>query len=165
MKLSIKTLLTGTTLVVASASNVNAVPPNGMEVVPGKVITHPIFGKMKVISHKGDIEYYNSKVKGQKHNYKDVEYGLAKNFMSYVIDGHSYGENKVCEKDIQRILHQRIAMTQSGRGMLKVITANYMREYDRIKDFAKPTKKSWRLVTKKASSIRRIWNTVALRKN
>ena len=65
MKLSIKTLLTGTTLVVASASNVNAVPPNGMKVIPGKFITHTVLGKMGVISHEEDIEYYNSKVKGK----------------------------------------------------------------------------------------------------
>ena len=139
MKINIKPLLTGTTLFVALASSIDAVPPNGMKVIPERFIIHPVLGEMEVISHKEDIEYYNSKVKGQK--YGDVRYGLARNFMSYVIDGHSYGENKVCEKDIQRILHKRIAMTQSGRGMLKVITANYMREYDRIEEFCNTNRK------------------------
>ena len=58
MKLNIKSLLTGTTLVVASASNINAVPPKGIKLIDGATITHPVFGEMKVISHDEDIKYY-----------------------------------------------------------------------------------------------------------
>ena len=137
MKFNIKSLLTGTTLVVASTTGIMADPPKGMELIPDKTITHPIFGKMKVISHEKDIGYYNEKAKCIKRQRE-----LVKNFMAYVLDGNSYKENEVSGKAIQKILDQQIAATKSGRGMLKVITANYMREYDRIGEFCETNKKA-----------------------
>ena len=63
MKINIKSLLTGTMLFVASASNIDAVPPKGIKLIDGATITHPVFGKMKVISHKEDLDFYHQKVK------------------------------------------------------------------------------------------------------
>ena len=135
----IKSFLTGTTLVAASTTGIMADPPKGIELIPGVTITHPIFGKMKVISHEKDIGYYNGKAKCL--DSADAK-ALVENFMAYVLDGHSYKENEVSEKAIQSILDQQIAVTKSGRGMLKVITANYMREYDRIGEFCKANKEA-----------------------
>ena len=145
MEFNIKSLLTGTTLVVASTTGIMADPPKGMELIPDKTITHPIFGKMKVISHKEDLDFYKEKVNLEKDPFgnKSGEAGLlAENFIKYVFDGNSYKENEVSEKAIQRILDQQIAATKSGRGMLKVITANYMREYDRIREFCETNKEA-----------------------
>ncbi len=145
MKFDIKSLLTGTTLVAASTTGIMADPPKGMELIPDKTITHPIFGKMKVISHKEDLDFYKEKVNLEKDpfgNKSGEAELLAQNFIKYVLDGNSYKENEVSEKAIQKILDQQIAATKSGRGMLKVITANYMREYDRIGEFCETNKEA-----------------------
>ena len=60
--------------------------------------------------------------------------------MAYVLDDNSYKGDEVSENAIREILDERIAVTKSGRGMLKVITANYMREYDRIGKFCEANK-------------------------
>ena len=73
MKLNIKSLLTGTTLFVASTTGIMADPPKGLKLIPNETVTHPVFGEMKVISHKEDIEYYND---------KSNAYGLIENFMA-----------------------------------------------------------------------------------
>ena len=130
MKLNIKSLLTGTTLVVASASNINAVPPKGIKLIDGATITHPVFGEMKVISHDEDIKYYN----------EHCRYSVVKDFMKYVVDVDSWEDSNVSSKDVQTILRNCVANTRAGKAMLKVITANYMREYDRIKQFCEKHK-------------------------
>ena len=137
MKINIKSLLTGTTLVVASTTGIMADPPKGIELIDGATVTHPIFGEMRVISHEKDIGYYNGKAK-----YFDSEANkaLVNNFMAYVLDGNSYKGDGVSEEGVREILDRRITVTKSGRGMLKVITANYMREYDRIGKFCKTNK-------------------------
>ena len=126
-------------MVVASTTGIMADPPKGLKLIPNETITHPVFGEMKVISHKEDIGYYNGKAKC--FDSADTK-ALVGNFMAYVLDGNSYKENEVSEKAIQRILDQQIAATKSGRGMLKVITANYMREYDRIGEFCEANKEA-----------------------
>ena len=137
MKFNIKSLLTGTIWVAASTTGIMADPPKGIELIPGVTITHPIFGKMEVISHEKDIGYYNDKAKDST----DTE-ALVRNFMAYVLDDNSYKGDEVSENAIREILDERIAVTKSGRGMLKVITANYMREYDRIGEFCKTNKEA-----------------------
>ena len=86
MKINIKSLLTGTTLVVASASNIDAVPPKGLKLIPNETVTHPVFGKMEVISHKEDLEYYHQKVKDPNEHEERV---LAENFIEYVLNADS----------------------------------------------------------------------------
>ena len=142
MKINIKSLLTGTTLVAASTTGIMADPPKGIELIPGVTITHPVFGEMKVISHEKDIQYYNGKEKHLDSADAEARGELVGNFMAYVLDGNSYKENEVSEKAIQMILDQQIAATKSGRGMLKVIMANYMREYDRIREFCETNKEA-----------------------
>ena len=132
MKFDIKSLLTGTTLFVASASSIDAVPPKGISLIDGVTVTHPIFGKMKVISHEEDIKYYDDH-KG---------YDLVEDFMKYVLNVDSYDkEYGVDEDKVKCMLGDRIAVTKAGEAALKVITANYMREYDRIKQFCEKHKK------------------------
>ena len=137
MKINIKSLLTGTTLFAASTTGIMADPPKGIELIPGVTITHPIFGEMEVISHEKDIGYYNDKAKCLDST--DTK-ALVRNFMAYVLDDNSYKGDEVSENAIREILDERIAVTKSGRGMLKVITANYMREYDRIGKFCEANK-------------------------
>ena len=69
----IKSFLTGTTLVAACTTGIMADPPKGLKLIPNETVTHPVFGEMKVISHKEDIEYYND---------KSNAYGLIENFMA-----------------------------------------------------------------------------------
>ena len=149
MKFNIKSLLTGTTLIVASALNINAVPPNGIELIEGVTIKHPV-GEMKVITHKKDLGYYDKKVKkltgkdSFKNNEKNAEL-LAENFIKYVLNGDSLVQANVPQKDIVQFVKncwpKRSAESfegiPAGAAALKVITANYMREYDRIKQFCK----------------------------
>ena len=139
MKFDIKSLLTGTTLFVASTTGIMADPPKGLKLIPNETITHPVFGEMKVISHKEDIGYYNGKAKC--FDSADTK-ALVRNFMAYVLDGNSYKGDAVSEQNIKEILENRVACTKSGRGMLKVITANYMREYDRIGEFCEANKEA-----------------------
>ena len=138
----IKSFLTGTTLVAASTTGIMADPPKGIELIDGATITHPIFGEMKVISHEKDIGYYNGKAKYLDNEDAEARKELIENFMAYVLDGNSYKKDEVSEGGIRKILDRRIAVTKSGRGMLKVITANYMREYDRIREFCETNKEA-----------------------
>ena len=133
MKINIKSLLTGTTLVVASTTGIMADPPKGLKLIPDETIDHPVFGEMKVISHEEDIEYYN---KHKGHDY------LEENFMKYVLNIDSYDKEYGVDDDkVKYMLGDRIAVTKAGEAALKVITANYMREYNRIKQFCKDHKK------------------------
>ena len=136
MKLNIKSLLTGTTLFAASASNINAVPPKGMELIPNETIPHPIFGEMKVISHKEDLDFYHQKVKEEEGDHRDPWRILMEKFIQYVLSDDAF---KQCEgfsqEDIEWFVRKVISKSVTGMAMLEVITANYMREYDRIKQF------------------------------
>ncbi|MBR1844004.1 MAG: hypothetical protein IJ793_04005 [Opitutales bacterium] len=125
MKFNIKSLLTGTTLVVASTTGIMADPPKELKLIPNETIDHPVFGEVKVISHEEDIKYYN----------EHKEYDLVEDFMKYVVDVDSWKDSNVSSEDVQTILSNCVANTRAGKAMLKVITANYMREYDRIKQF------------------------------
>ena len=92
MKINIKSLLTGTTLVVASTTGIMADPPKGLKLIPNETITHPVFGKMKVISHKEDIDFYHQKVKDPNERPYENEYDeklLAENFIKYVLNADS----------------------------------------------------------------------------
>ena len=131
MKFNIKSLLTGTTLVVASALNINAVPPKGIKLIKGVTITHPLFGKMEVIEH---TKYYD------EHHEDDI----VEDFMKYVLSNIvSHKEYNVDRDKVKNTLKKRIACTRAGRGMLKVITGNYMSEYERIKQFCKKHKEAF----------------------
>ena len=129
MKFNIKSLLTGTTLVVASTTGIMADPP--------KTITHPVFGAMKGrISHKEDLDFYHQKVKDpNKPLENEYDEGLlAQNFIKYVLNADSLEQASVPQGDIENFVDE-CCWSQAGMAALKVITANYMREYDRIKQF------------------------------
>ena len=131
MKFNIKSLLTGTTLVAASTCNLTAVLPKEVEFVPGETVPHPVFGKMKVISHRKDIEYYNRMAK----NPNDTK-ELVEKFVNYVINEASFtdGDCGISKDYILAALHC-MTKTRVGRAALKVITANYMRECGWYKKF------------------------------
>ena len=137
MKLNIKSLLTGTTLVVASTTGIMADPPKELKLIPGETIDHPVFGKMKVISHKEDLAFYHQKVKDPNKPLFENEYDeglLAQNFIKYVLNADSLKQANVPQKDIEKFVKE-CCESQAGMAALKVITANYMREYNRIKQF------------------------------
>ena len=134
MKINIKPLLTGTTLVVASTTGIMADPP--------KTITHPVFGAMKGrISHKEDLDFYHQKVKDpNKPLENEYDEGLlAQNFIKYVLNADSLEQASVPQGDIENFVDE-CCWSQAGMAALKVITANYMREYDRIEQFCKDHK-------------------------
>ena len=136
MKFNIKSLLTGTTLVVASTTGIMADPPKGMELIPDKTITHPIFGKMKVISHEKDLAFYKEKVKKEEEGNREPWRILRENFIQYVLGNDAFkGCKYFSEEDIEGFVRDVISKSAAGMAMLEVITANYMREYDRIKQF------------------------------
>ena len=135
MKINIKSLLTGTTLVVASVPGIDAVPPKGIGLIDGATITHPVFGEMKVISHKEDLDFYHQKVKGTNGGPSDAKL-LMENFIKYVLNADSMKEANIPQEDIEKFVVEA-CNSQAGMATLKVITANYMREYDRIKQFCK----------------------------
>ena len=92
MKINIKPLLTGTTLVVASTTGIMADPPNGIKLIDKAEIKHPVFGKMEVISHKEDLDFYHQKVKDPNKSLFENEYDegvLAENFIKYVLNADS----------------------------------------------------------------------------
>ena len=91
-------------------------------------IEHPIFGEMKVISHRKDIDYYNNNAMNSEDR---VE--LVSKFVEYVVHEHSIMDDKK-KKYLQNKLGS-IARTVAGKNMLKSITANYMRKYDSLKQF------------------------------
>ena len=95
--------------------------------ITNATIYHPVFGEMKVISHKDDIEYYNSKA-----NNKDDNEELANKFTEFAIRKSSF--EQVNKEELTKKL-QVIAESTSGMNMLKVIIANYMREYNLTKEF------------------------------
>ena len=137
MKLNIKSLLTGTTLVVASTTGIMADPPKELKLIPNETIDHPVFGKMKVISHGEDLAFYHQKVKDPNKPLFENEYDeglLAQNFIKYVLNADSLKQADVPQKDIEKFVKE-CCESQAGMAALKVITANYMREYDRIKQF------------------------------
>ncbi len=105
--------------------------PEGVNVT-NNTIYHPAFGEIKVISHKDDIDYYDSKVTN-----KDDRKELAEKFVEYVIRASSFEK---ISKDTLNARLQVIAESTSGMNMLKVITANYMREYDLLEEFFKKNK-------------------------
>lgn len=131
MKFNIKSLLTGTTLVVASTCNLTAVLPKEVEFVPGETVSHPVFGEMKVISHRKDIEYYNKRAEDPNDTNELVE-----KFVNYVINKASFtdGDCDISKDCILAALHC-MTKTRVGRAALKVITANYMRECGWSKEF------------------------------
>ena len=137
MKFNIKSLLTGTTLVVASTTGIMADPPKELKLIPGETIDHPVFGKMKVISHGEDLAFYHQKVKDPNKPLFENEYDeglLAQNFIKYVLNADSLKQANVPQEDIENFV-KGCCQSQAGMAALKVITANYMREYDRIKQF------------------------------
>ena len=109
MKINIKSLLTGTTLVIASASNIDAVPPKGIKLIDGATITHPVFGEMKVISHKEELEYYKKKTKdligkdpfGDEDNEAKL---LGENFIKYVLNADSLKQAEISQEDMEKFV-------------------------------------------------------------
>jgi len=134
-------------LVVASTTGIMADPPKGLKLIPNETIDHPVFGKMKVISHGEDLAFYKEKVKEEDPfgNNSDEAELLAQNFIKYVLNADSLKQANVQQKDkqcegfsqenIKWFVRDVISKSAAGMAMLKVITANYMREYDRIKQF------------------------------
>ena len=137
MKFDIKSLLTGTTLFVASASSIDAVPPKGIELIPGVTITHPIFGEMEVISHKEDLDFYKKKVREEEEEgVRESWRILEENFIQYVLGDDAFEQcENFSQGNIEHFVRRVISKSVAGMAMLEVITANYMREYDRIKQF------------------------------
>ena len=137
MKINIKSLLIGTTLVVASTTGIMADPPKELKLIPDETIDHPVFGEMKVISHGEDLAFYHQKVKDTNKPLFENEYDeglLAQNFIKYVLNADSLKQANVPQDDIEKFV-KGCCESQAGMAALKVITANYMREYDRIKQF------------------------------
>ena len=127
----IKSFLTGTTLVAACTTGIMADPPKGLKLIPNETITHPVFGKMKVISHKEDLDFYHQKVKKEEGNREPW-----KNFIQYVLGDDAFEQCKYFSwEEIEGFVRDVISKSVTGMAMLEVITANYMREYDRIKQF------------------------------
>ncbi|MBR1843887.1 MAG: hypothetical protein IJ793_03385, partial [Opitutales bacterium] len=142
MKLNIKSLLTGATLVVASTTGIMADPPKGLKLIPNETVTHPVFGNMKVISHERDLDFYHQKVNSEKDpfgNKSGEAELLAENFIKYVLNADSLKQANVPQKDIVEFVDE-CCQSRAGMAALKVITANYMREYDRIEQFCKAHK-------------------------
>ena len=92
----------------------------------GESIYHPVFGNMKVISHIDEINYYNSNVKSS-----DNKEELADNFIKYAVKSSSF--EKIKKEELKQTLIT-IAESTAGMNMLKVITSNYMHEYNLLKD-------------------------------
>lgn len=93
--------------------------------IPMSTVTHPVFGKMKVIDHKEDIEYYN----------KHCGCDLINDFLTYAIDVDTWKDSNISRTDVRTVLRECVANSCAGKAMLKVITAYYIREYERIKKF------------------------------
>ena len=118
-------------------------PPKGLKLIPNETITHPVFGEMKVISHKEDIDFYHQKVKDPNKGPYENEYDeglLAENFIKYVLNADSLKQANIPQKDMVKFVDE-CCYSQAGMAALKVITANYMREYDRIKKFCEEHEK------------------------
>ena len=166
MKINIKPLLTGTTLVVASTTGIMADPPKGLKLIPNETIDHPVFGKMKVISHREDLDFYENYEKnvkkekdpfGKKSSEAEL---LAQNFIKYVLNADSLKQANVQQEDIVKFVKE-CCQSRAGMAALKVITANYMREYNRIKQFCEDHKGIWKRVT---LSVRRKKEKIFMRK-
>ncbi len=118
-------------------------PPNGIKLIDKEKIKHPVFGEMKVISHKEDIDFYHTKVKDPNKPLLENEYDkgvLAENFIKYVLSTDSLKQANVPQEDIVKFVDE-CCQSQAGMAALKVITANYMRDYDRVKQFCEEHKK------------------------
>ncbi len=114
-------------------------PPNGIKLIDKAKIKHPVFAAMKVISHKEDLDFYHQKVKDPNKSLFENEYDegvLAENFIKYVLNTDSLQQANIPQKDMEKFVVET-CNSQAGMATLKVITANYMREYDRIKQFCK----------------------------
>ena len=123
-------------MVVASTTGIMADPPKGMELIPGETIDHPVFGEMKVISHEEDLDFYHQKVKKEEEGAREPWRILREKFIQYVLGGDAFKQCKGCsQEEIEYFVRDVISESAAGMAMLKVITANYMREYDRIKQF------------------------------
>ena len=123
-------LLASATLLISLVRNVAAVPPKGVEFIEGMTIMHPVFGELKVISHTRDIEYYNKKATDP-----DDASELIRKFTDYVVNTDSWkSEGDISKESIEARLHT-MTYTRCGKNILKIIITNYMRAYDRIKQF------------------------------
>ena len=114
MKINIKSPLTGTTLFIASTCNPTAVLPKGVEFVLEKIVTHPVFGKMKVISYRKDIEYHNEGAK-EPNDAKE----LVEKFVNYVIDKASFSDEKDISEDCILAALHCMTKTRAERAALK----------------------------------------------
>ena len=100
--------------------------PEGIKLVNEKV-NHPVFGEMYVISHKDDIDYYNSNVP------QGTKEALVDNVFNYVLDDWTFSSFLGITKDELRDALLKMAGTKVGMNVLKVITSKYMRVYNKYK--------------------------------
>ena len=99
--------------------------PKGIKLV-NKTVDHPVFGKMYVISHKDDIDYYDRNVTD-----KTCRETLVNNFLYYVAEISS---REIEPKELKEAL-LKMTGTKVGMNTLKVITAKYMQVYNKYKAF------------------------------
>ncbi len=100
--------------------------PEGIKLVNEKV-NHPVFGEMYVISHKDDIDYYNSNVP------QGTKEALVDNVFNYVLDDWTFSSFLGITKDELRDALLKMAGTKVGMNVLKVITSKYMQVYNKYK--------------------------------
>ncbi len=100
--------------------------PKGIKLA-NKTVDHPVFGEMYVISHKDDINYYNSKITEAE----DTAEVLVDNVLKYVVEISSPS----IKQDELRDTLLKMASTKVGRNTLKVLSAKYMKVYDKYKEF------------------------------
>ncbi len=98
--------------------------PESIKLV-NKTVDHPVFGKMYVISHKDDIDYYNKK---SKDTTKET---LVNDFLYYVAEISS---PEIKPEELKGAL-LKMAKTKVGTNTLKVITSKYMKAYDKYREF------------------------------
>ena len=100
--------------------------PKGIKLA-NKTVDHPVFGEMYVISHKDDINYYNSKITEDE----DMAEVLVDNVLKYVVEISS---PSIKQYELRDTL-LKMASTKVGRNTLKVLSAKYMKVYDKYKEF------------------------------
>ncbi len=98
--------------------------PAGIKLANRKV-NHPVFGEMYVISHKDDIDYYNSNIT------EDTTEVLVDNFLKYVVEISLWG----IKQDELRDALLKMGSTKVGMNTLKVITSKYMQQHEKYKEF------------------------------
>ena len=96
--------------------------PEGIKLVNQKV-DHPVFGEMYVISHKDDIDYYNSRIT------EDTAEALVDDILKYVVE---IASKEIQQDELQDVL-LKMASTKVGMNTLKVIVAKYIKVYNKHK--------------------------------